>query len=660
MNGHRHRSIPALAAAVALAGALTVSASTATAAGSGPLLAASPSTNLDNGTGVQVSLSGADSYDGQQVAFAECNEATAQSYGGNYGPACTAYKLAATVSNGSATGVVTAVYGQLPGDPDPSNTCTEANNGTCDIVAFAVTNSGPSKIAATPITFRAPQATTVTVTPSTNLDDGDPVAVSVTDIPNGAGSRIDLDECNTDAAADQGSYFYGACQFLAEGTSADNAYSSQVNVIDGFLNTSVACDENTPSDHCVIAALDHDNQTVLATTPITFEPQDLHVTVTPSTGLKDGQAVKVTASGISSEDSGLYVLECNTAYAAAHDGYQNLEACANEDSLPVSEHAVSTTLAIVDGNLTGSASGPGCTYANNGECAIVLLSERYHADTGTVQYEVVGSPIPISFRPPVTGPATITASPASGLHAGSTVNLALSGPEIPDGVEVVRVLECNIADVPRRGYNDACLGTGAARQVIDNVIPQQKISIIEGLVGNAENPSHCDYTHACELGIFTDPGGGAQPVPVSNLVRVWFRNPNIGRPVVAVSPHRGLKPKQTVRITLSKIPDLVNLVYLEECNLAVPKHQQQGDGPPCVYLNRSAVFIHGNAAHATVKVRNGLVGYKNTKQGGKKVFCNSSTNGQCVIVAFQPQSEYGAPVGVIARSSAITFAKTTR
>jgi len=127
-----------------------------------------------------------------------------------------------------------------------------------------------------------------------------------------------------------------------------------------------------------------------------------------------------------------------------------------------------------------------------------------------------------------------------------------------------------------------------------------------------------------------------------------------------VSPHRDLKPKQTVRITLSKIPDLVNLVYLEECNVAVPKRQQQGHEPPCVYLKRGPVFIHGNAAHATVKAYDGLVGYKDTSHGGKKVFCNSHTNGQCVIMAFQPQSEFGARVGMIARSSAITFAKTTR
>ena len=654
MNGGRHHAVVVLAAAVALAAALALPASNATAGGVGPQLAASPSTNLDDGAGIQVSLSGAYSYEGQQVGFTECNEATVQSHGGGLGPGCTDFRLQATVTNGSATGVVTAVYGQLPNDPDPSNVCTEANNGTCDIVAFTADTF--TKIASAPITFRAPQATTISASPSTNLNDKDLVAVSVADIPNGAGSKIDIDECNADKAAQDGSYFGGACQLLAEGTAVSNAYSTQVKVFDGTSPSQVTCDES--SGPCVIAALDHDNQELLATTPIAFAPQTLRVTATPATGLKDRQKVQVSATGIPSGEPSLYVLECNTAYATVHGGYQNLAPCALAYSLPVSKNALSTTLSIVDGNLSGGASGPSCTHDNNGECAIVLLAEHYDSATATTQYDVVGSPTPISFRPAVTGPATITASPATGLHAGSAVNLVTS-PEIPDGVDVVQILECNIADVPRRGYFDACSGT-AERQVIDNAIPQQRLSIHEGLVGGAEKPSHCDYTHACELGIFTDPGGGAEPVLLSNLVRVSFRNPNIGTPVVGVSPHRGLKPKQKVRITLSHIPDLVNLVYLEECNVAVPKGQQQGHVPPCVDLTETPVFIHDNTASATVKVHGGLVGYKDTKHGAKKVFCNSHTNGQCVIVVFQPQSEYGAPVGLIAHSSTITFAKTKK
>lgn len=655
MNGRQHHVVVVLAATVALAGALAFPASHAAAAGSGPQLSADPSTSLDNGTSIQVSLSGADSYDGQHVGFAECNEATVQSHGGGLGPACTDFSLQATVASGSATGVVSAVYGQLPNDPDPSNVCTEANNGTCDVVAVAVVNGVPTKVAAAPIAFRAPQATTVSASPSTNLNDKDPVAVSVANIPNGAGPTVDIDECNADMVANDRDYFGGACQLLAEGTVLSNAYSTQVKVFDGTSPSQVTCDESTP--HCVIAALDHNNQTVLATTSITFAPQTLQIAATPSTGLKDRQQVQVSATGIPSGEPSLYVLECNTAYAAAHQGFQDFSACAYQESMQVSDHTLSTTLRIVDGPLSGGVSAPTCAYADNGDCAIVLISEHYDTNTGTMQDDVMGSPIPISFRPPVTGPSTITASPATGLHAGSAVNLALASPQIPDGVDEVQILECNVADVPRRGYNDACTGTGNARQVIDNAIPQQKISIIEGLVGGAERPSHCDYTHACELGVFTDPGGGAQPAPVSNLVRVSFRNPNIGTPVVAVSPHRGLKPKQTVRIALSKIPDLVRLVYLEECNVAVPKRQQQGHEPPCVYLKQSPVFIHGNAAQATVKVYAGLVGYKNTKHGGKKVFCNSHTNGQCVIMAYQPQAEYGARVGMIARSSVITFAK---
>jgi hypothetical protein len=139
-----------LAAAVALAAVVTLSVSQpelAQAVGS-PQVTATPATNLDNGTSIAVSLSGADAFEGQSVAFAECNEATAQSHGGSYGSACTNYGSNLVVAGGSAHGTVTAVYGQLPNNPAPSNSCTEANNGTCTIVALALTNkrSGEDRV----------------------------------------------------------------------------------------------------------------------------------------------------------------------------------------------------------------------------------------------------------------------------------------------------------------------------------------------------------------------------------------------------------------------------------------------------------------------------------------------------------------------------------
>lgn len=573
------------------------------------------------------------------MGFAECNQAVGASYGSDWA-GCTSYGSGLLIAGGVATGTVSAVYGQLPNNPDPLNSCTEQNNGSCVVRAFALPSTGPVTLASSPITFEAPAGATVTATPSTGLDDGDQVAVSVSNIPPTAGTTIDVNECNTEV---------GACKRLAEGTSSGGAYSTTVSIVDGALDGSATCDETT-NGHCVIQAFDHANQTVLATTPITFATQSLQLDVQPATGLKDQQQVQVTASGLPSGESSLYVLECNTAYAATH-GYANLDACQRGYAVPVTDHSLSTTVTVVEGTLNDEDSSPSCAHANNGDCAIVLVAAHFEDAS---PYSLVGSPAPISFRAPITDPATISATPTSGLHGGSPVSLTVTN-SIPDGVDRAAVLECNTADVKTRGYAAACTMLSSV-SVVDNAIPPQKLVVAEGPVGGAERPSLCDNLHPCELGLYNDLDFGAPPVLVSNLVDIAFRDPDIGTPVVAVSPHTGLTGGQSVKVSLSKISDLVRIVYLRECNLSIPKKQWQGDSPPCVAIKGKAVVIKGNRASTTAKVHAGLVGYRDSGHGGKKVFCNAATNGQCAIVAYQPEGSYGARVGIIARSTRIAFA----
>jgi hypothetical protein len=263
--------------------------------------------------------------------------------------------------------------------------------------------------------------------------------------------------------------------------------------------------------------------------------------------------------------------------------------------------------------------------------------------------------VPFTFRVPVTGPATLSASPTAELHDSSVVDVSLVSPEIPDHVDAVQLLECNAADLDRRGYFNACSWL-AASPVIDNSIAPQQVAITEGLVGGGAKPSHCDPTHACVLGLFTDPDAGAEATLISNLVELSFRDPDRGTPVIKVTPHLQLTSGQVVKVNVSKIPDLVRYVRVQECNLSVPERQWQGGKPPCISLQGKAAFIDDSAGHTKVTVKAGLIGYRNTSHGAKKIFCNANTNGQCVLVAYQPEGNAGATVGIIARSAPITFA----
>lgn len=593
-----------LVAAVALLGGLVLPSAPAGATGT-PQLAASPSTNLDNASVVHLTLTGADSYEGQTVYFAQCIEPTAAANCGAFSP-----QAGLAVASGTATYDLKVFYGDLPGYGANAPSCTEANNGTCDIVAFTST---AERIASTPISFEAPPTTTVDAEPNTGLQGGEQVSVTVSPIPNTAGSDIELEECNTAAP--------GECKFLADGTSANGSYSSTVTVTEGYLAAApggAKCDETTT---CVIEAWDHDNQQLLGSTPITFLSVPFAFTVTPSNGLKDGDTLAVSASGIPSEDTDLTVAECNMDTYEANAAQGALAGCdyVMSAELPVTNRSLSTRLSVVDGPSQDGTSQ--CSYATNGKRAIVLFN--YQGG-----YVLVTSQ-PITFRPPVLGPAQIAATPTSGLHAGSPGAVGLTGGAVPDGYDAVDLVECNIAGVKKyatagQDWDYKACSVLDSLNVVDNAFAAQKFAYEEGGVGNMANPLVCDHTHACEIFLVGTAADGNSYTWVSNPIAISFRPANFGTPRLTLSKSTGLKKGDKVKVTVTDVPDLVRALFFQECNV-----KGLSDGAGC--YDTGDVVVRANTAHFTLRIHVGKVGA--ATRSGANVSCTAKTNGQCLIRA---------------------------
>jgi hypothetical protein len=295
-------------AALSAISIVTVAALTAAAgpaAASGPSLTVTPSTNLNDQNIVHVALTGADSYNGQTVYFAECNQAQATT-DGNANFACDQSKPVA-VSNGSAhtTQLITS-----------DAKCSVSNNGDCVAAVLLGNNSGYSFLATTPITFGTP---TATATPTTNLADQQAIQVNVTGVE--AGDTIYVDECSSGASDFDPTS--ATCNGAGYGTTTDAGLSLSVNVKYGAINNA-RCDETTPAGHCELVVRDempYGYEPIITSIPISFGTPTTTYTVGPKVdGLANGDTMSVSGSAIPTEDAPSYVAECNTTYASAHGG----------------------------------------------------------------------------------------------------------------------------------------------------------------------------------------------------------------------------------------------------------------------------------------------------------------------------------------------------
>src|SRR4051812_40531521 len=102
------------------------------------------------------------------------------------------------------------------------------------VVAAAAALAGAIAIPASPA--GATGGTSISVTPSTNLSDGDSVAVSVTGIPATASPQVYIEECNGDASLTYAQVLANhSCLYLAGGGVSNQAYSTSAKVVYGVF-----------------------------------------------------------------------------------------------------------------------------------------------------------------------------------------------------------------------------------------------------------------------------------------------------------------------------------------------------------------------------------------------------------------------------------------
>jgi virginiamycin B lyase len=284
---------------------------------------------------------------------------------------------------------------------------------------------------------------------------------------------------------------------------------------------------------------------VAGTTVAAAQVEARAITVTPDTGLVDGQTITVSGTGFTGQ-SELAFYQCA--------GPSGLEDCrrvlAADDSVPVAN----------DGTFWGSGrvravfTDNGTTHDCRVEACTLAVDYVFRIDSasGRPSPEATGTPegddfplakAPIAFDPagPLLPPPVLTATPDTGLVDGQSVDVAGTG-YTPDST--VRLTLCptastSIADCDFSGPFPVELQADATGAIATTV------EVVTRVVGFDEGPVDCRTT-SCSVVTFEDelPGDRRGEAALTFDPSAPLRPP----PTVSVSPSTGLVDGQVVRI----------------------------------------------------------------------------------------------------------------
>ncbi len=355
-------------------------------------------------------------------------------------------------------------------------------------LALVVGGVGVSAVAA-----GASGAPTMTVTPNTGLTSNQEVVITGTGFPTGQGlaavecigTATTVAGCDTNAIT--------PITVNSDGTiSATNFYVQTGPIGNGTCGTS-------STDLSCAIAIGTLSGTLVADAPITFAapsttPSGPTVTVTPSTGLANGQTVAITGAGFTPGDS-VYALEClvgSTSQAGCDVATLTPITVNSDGTLP------STNFKVATGNVgTGTC---GTTTADASGC-IVAVANASGKDAG-------GAPITFAVAAP-TAPS-ITVTPAMGLKNGQSVTIAGSG--FTAG-ETVYAVECLVTATGAAGCN-----TGAATPITvnsDGTLPSTTFTVATGTIGTGTCGTTAANAHGCAVTVATATGGDAAGAPIA-------------------------------------------------------------------------------------------------------------------------------------------------
>jgi hypothetical protein len=312
-----------------------------------------------------------------------------------------------------------------------------ADPGQCRIGA-GVPPDGAAGSAYTEIQFDPsvppPPPPTITATPDTGLLDNDSVVVEGQGF--GADEYVSLAQCSTPLTT-----LGSNCRYTQSSvqTSATGTFTVSVTVKRLVINQGDAVDCADPGA-CVLVALAGSPDEV-ATAPVTFDgsvplPPPPTMTVTPDTGLVDGDTVTVEAEGFT-PNSQVAVLQCDQTVSPNGAGCNT---AAYKMVQTDGTGAISTDM-TVDRLLYLQAGTVDCAVAT---CRMVVAE---------LPYGYPNTSADLAFDPsvPPPGPPSLVADPSTGLADRQTVTLhgtgfprnrslgvaqCLTGDESPDGCDL--------------------------------------------------------------------------------------------------------------------------------------------------------------------------------------------------------------------------------
>ena len=303
-----------LTAVVAVAALVVLGVPAASAAPGGPGstpaaagLTVTPASGLLNDQVVTVTGSGFPA--GAQVAVTQCVKVT-----GGTAQDCNLGRVGYATADGSGAFSVGYTVQRILYVRGTTTDCAVA--GAC-VIGAGVPPDGAQGAASADIQFDPsaplPPPPSITVTPSTNLLDGQTVTVEGSDFPSG--SFVVLVECVDAASGGQSN-----CDLSNQmGTGADASGSFSVTMrLSRLISTPAqgTTDCAQPSTCIIGAGVPPDGSQGSAKAPIQFDPNaplppPPSITVAPSTGLGDGQTVTVSGTGFV-PDGPVGIIECGS------------------------------------------------------------------------------------------------------------------------------------------------------------------------------------------------------------------------------------------------------------------------------------------------------------------------------------------------------------
>ncbi|MHB8335112.1 MAG: neocarzinostatin apoprotein domain-containing protein [Acidimicrobiales bacterium] len=380
-------------------------------------------------------------------------------------------------------------------------------------------------------TASASSTPTMTITPNTGLTSNQAVTIAGSGFAPGAslaaveciGSATTTTGCDLNAIA--------PISVSSSGTFSASFYVQTGPIGNGTCGTS-ATDAN-----CLIAVGTLAG-TLVASGPITFAtasstPAGPSITVTPATGLKNGDTVTITGSGFTAGDS-LFALEClvTATSAAGCDTTGATPITANSDgTLP------STTFTVTAGAIGTGTCG---TSASDLTGCVISVSNASAGDAAhaAITFAALASP-------------TINVAPSTGLKNGETVTITGSGFTAGDSLYAV---QCLATATSATGCNVA--GATPITANSDGTLPSTTFTVTAGAIGPGACGTKAANARACVITVATAAGtdSGAAPIQFAvakaRVVRTLNARPTLklhNGQVVTVFGH-GFIPRDHVYI----------------------------------------------------------------------------------------------------------------